>query len=328
MNKPVLLVTRRLPGPVLDEAARQFDLRLWERDEPIGDAFEEWALGCDAVLVMATDRLDKGRLQSLATHARAVATYSVGYEHIDVDAATACGLPVFNTPDVLSDAVAEIAMFLILAAARDTSAAEATLRSGRWGPWSPTRFLGAQLTDRRLGVFGMGRIGRAVAQRAAGFGLRIHYHNRSEVTDAGGAVYHATLGSLLQVSDVLCVCAPSTPQTCGVLDAKRLALLPEGAIFVNIARGDLVHEPALIEALASGRMRAAGLDVYRNEPAIDPRFLALPRATLLPHIGSATEEARIAMGLIALRALVRCLQEAQASDNCLNPATLQERRRS
>lgn len=326
MSKPLLLVTRRLPAPVLEDAARDFELRLWERDEPIGDAFEAWASGCDALLVMANDRLDRIRLQSLASHARAIATYSVGHEHIDVGTATACGLPVFNTPDVLSDAVAEIALFLILAAARDTTAAEATLRAGQWGPWSPTRFLGAQLTGRRLGIFGMGRIGRAVAQRAAGFGLHIHYHNRSPVVDAPEATFHDTLESLLAVSDVLCVCAPSTPQTRGVLDAKRLALLPPGAIFVNVARGDLVDETALLEALSAGRLRAAGLDVFRNEPAIDPRFLALPRATLLPHIGSATEEARTAMGLIAVRSLARWLHEGQPSDNCLNPSTLQTRK--
>jgi lactate dehydrogenase-like 2-hydroxyacid dehydrogenase len=328
MKKPVLLVTRRLPAGVLEDAARTFELRQWEQDAPIGDAFDEWARGCDAVLVMATDRLDRARLQALAGHAQAVATYSVGHDHIDLAAATDCGLPVFNTPDVLSDAVAEIAMFLILAAARGTTAAEATLRGGQWGPWSPTRFLGKQLTGRRLGIYGMGRIGRAVADRAAGFGLRIHYHNRSPVQGCADATYHPTLESLLQVSDVLCVCAPSTPQTRGALDASRLALLPPGALFVNIARGDLVDEPALLDALASGRVHAAGLDVYRNEPAIDPRFAALPRATLLPHIGSATEEARTAMGLIAVQALSRWLLERQPSDNCLNPSTLRTRARA
>jgi len=328
MKKPVLLVTRRLPAAVLEDAVRTFELRQWEQDAPIGDAFDEWSRGCDAVLVMATDRLDRARLHALAGHAEAVATYSVGHDHIDLAATTSCGLPVFNTPDVLSDAVAEIAMFLILATARETTAAEATLRSGRWGPWSPTRFLGKQLTGRRLGIYGMGRIGCALADRAAGFGLRIHYHNRSPVQGRAGAVYHPTLESLLQVSDVLCVCAPSTSQTRGALDASRLGLLPPGALFVNVARGDLVDEPALLDALASGRMHAAGLDVYRNEPAIDPRFADLPRATLLPHIGSATEEARTAMGLIVVQALSRWLLERQPSDNCLNPSTLRMRERT
>jgi len=196
------------------------------------------------------------------------------------------------------------------------------------GPWSPTRFLGKQLTGRTLGVFGMGRIGRALAQRALGFGLQVHYHNRSPLPANGNdsqLTYHPTLESLLEFSDVFCVCAPSTPQTRGMLDAHRLGLLPPGAIFVNIARGDLVDEDALIEAIAAGRIGAAGLDVYRNEPRIDPRFLKLPHTTLLPHIGSATTEARTAMGFIILQALDRWLREGQPSDNCLNPSTLQRR---
>jgi lactate dehydrogenase-like 2-hydroxyacid dehydrogenase len=328
VTRPKLLVTRTLPQAVLEEAQRQFEVSLWPRDEPIGAEFDRQSRGRDAVLVMATDRLDRPRLQALARHARAVATYSVGYDHIDLDAATECGLPVFHTPDVLSDAVAETAMLLILSAARDASGAEALLRGGGWGPWSPTRFLGRQLTGRTLGVFGMGRIGRALAQRASGFGLQVHYHNRSPRPANGNdseLTYHPTLESLLEVSDVFCVCAPSTPQTRGLLDAHRLGLLPPGAIFVNIARGDLVDEDALIDAIAAGRIGAAGLDVYRNEPRIDPRFLKLRHTTLLPHIGSATTEARTAMGLIVLQALDRWLREGLPSDNCLNPSTLQRR---
>lgn len=323
MRRPTLLVTRQLPSGVLEEARQAFELRLWPRDEPIGDGLAGWARGCEAVLVMATDRLDGQRLQALAAGGvRAIGTYSVGYDHIDLDAATACGLPVFNTPEVLSDAVAEIAMFLILAAARGTTGREATLREGRWGPWSPIAFLGRQLTGLRLGIFGMGRIGRAIAQRATGFGMAIHYHNRTAAADAPALTYHASLPSLLRVSDVLCVAAPSTPQTRGVLDAQRLALLPPRAIFVNIARGGLVDEPALVAAVQSGRLHAAGLDVYCNEPAIDPRLRALPRTTLLPHIGSATEEARTGMGLIALRAIEGWLRRGEQPANCLNPSTL------
>jgi glyoxylate reductase len=327
MTRPRLLITRTLPQAVLAEAQRRFNVSQWPRDEPIGGAFDSWAQDCDAVLVMATDRLDRPRLQALAEHSRAVGTYSVGHDHIDLDAATALGLPVFHTPDVLSDAVAETAMLLILSAARDASAAEALLRAGGWGPWSPTRFLGRQLTGLTLGVFGMGRIGLALAERARGFGLQVHYHKRSPLKDHNDArlTYHPTLEALLNVSDVFCVCAPSTPETRGVLDARRLGLLPAGAIFVNIARGDLVDEDALIEAVTAGRIGGAGLDVFCNEPQIDPRFLKLPRTTLLPHIGSATDEARSAMGLVALKALDRWLRERQPSSNCLNPATLGSR---
>jgi lactate dehydrogenase-like 2-hydroxyacid dehydrogenase len=324
MTKPRLLITRTLPESVLAQARRLFDVLLWPHDEPIGAAFDTWSPGCDAVLVMATDRLDRPRLRALAQHARAVGTYSVGHDHIDLEAATDCGLPVFHTPDVLSDAVAETAMLLILSAARDASAAEAVLRGGGWGPWSPTRFLGRQLTGLTLGVFGMGRIGLALAVRARGFGLQVHYHNRSPLADRDDArlTYHPTLEALLTVSDVFCVCAPSTAQTRGMLDGRRLGLLPVGALFVNIARGDLVDEDALIEAVTAGRIGGTGLDVFRNEPLIDPRFLKLPRTTLLPHIGSATTEARTAMGLVALKALDHWLSERQPSPNCLNPATL------
>ncbi|WP_219214209.1 2-hydroxyacid dehydrogenase [Variovorax boronicumulans] len=327
MKRPRLLLTRALPELVLLEAERRFELRLWPEDAPIAAAFDRWARDCDAVLVMATDRLDRGRLRALAGKVRAVATCSVGHDHIDLAAATDYGLPVFHTPDVLSDAVAETAMLLILAAARDATAAEAVLRGGRWGPWSPTRFLGRQLPGRTLGIFGMGRIGLALARRARGFGMQLHYHNRSALPagDAQGLHYHATLESLLAASDVLCVCAPSTPQTRGVLDARRLALLPRGALFVNIARGDLVDESALIEAIESGQVGGAGLDVYRNEPQIDSRFLQLPRTTLLPHIGSATIEARTAMGMLALEALTRWLVDGVPPENCLNPSTLRER---
>lgn len=322
MKPPRLLVTRTLPEPVLVRARQKFELKLWPHDEPIAGELPGWAEASDALLVMSTDRIDAAVLDRLWPRLKALATYSVGYDHIDLHTATQRGIPVFHTPDVLSDAVAEIAMLLILAAARDAYRAEAMLRSGAWGPWSPTRFLGRQLTGRRLGIYGMGRIGLGIAERARAFGLQVHYHNRSRNKDAGAFTYHDSLESLLRASDVFCVCAPSTAETRGAINRDRLALLPPGAVFVNIARGDLVDEDALIAALQDGRVAAAGLDVYRNEPRIDPRFLALPHATLLPHIGSATEEARVAMGFLALEALEQWLLEGRAPANCLNPAAL------
>lgn len=313
-----LLITRTLPEPVLQAARATFDVALWPHDEPIGAQLLPRSQGCDGLLVMATDRLDAATLQRLPPSVRAIATYSVGHEHIDLDAATKCGIAIFNTPDVLSDAVAETAMLLILSAARDASTAEATLRGGRWGPWSPTRFLGMQLTGRRLGIYGMGRIGLGIAQRAQAFGMKVHYHNRSVHPDASGFTYHATLESLMAHSDVFCVCAPSTPQTRGAIHADRLALLPRGAVFINIARGDLVDEDALIDAITTGQVGAAGLDVYRSEPAIDPRFLQLPRTTLLPHIGSATHDARNGMGRLAVDALKSFLLDCGRPTHCLN----------
>ncbi|WP_439590093.1 2-hydroxyacid dehydrogenase [Hydrogenophaga sp.] len=319
MNHPALLITRRLPEPVLALARAAFDVKLWPHDEPIGVQLLPWAQGCHALLVMATDRLDAALWQQLPPTVQAVSTYSVGHDHIDLTAATARGVPVFNTPDVLSDAVAETALLLMLSAARDASAAETTLRERRWGPWSPTRFLGRQLTGQRLGIYGMGRIGLGIAQRALGFGMQVQYHNRTVHPDANGFVYHPSLESLMAHSDVFCVCAPSTPQTRGAINAERLALLPHGAVFVNIARGDLIDEDALIEAITSGQVGAAGLDVYRNEPTIDPRFLELPRTTLLPHIGSATHDARNGMGRLAVEALQAFLLNQQRPANCLNP---------
>lgn len=319
MSRPTVLVTRELPAPVLQQARAAFELKLWPHDEPIGAQLLPWAQGCEGLLVMATDRLDAVTLQQLPPSVRALSTYSVGHDHIDLDTATRRGIPVFNTPDVLSDAVAETALLLMLSAARDAATAEATLRGGGWGPWSPTRFLGQQLTGRRLGLYGMGRIGLGIARRAQGFGLQVHYHNRTVHPCATGFTYHASLDALMAHSDVFCVCAPSTPQTRGAITAARLALLPRGAVFVNIARGDLVDEDALIDAIASGQVGGAGLDVYRNEPELDPRFLQLSRTTLLPHIGSATHEARNGMGRLAVEALQGVLLDGVRPAHCLNP---------
>ena len=322
--KPPLLITRRLPEAVHVHAEKFFDVTLWPEDRPIGTAFDTWSAGKQAILLMATDRLDAERLARLRTHVRALATYSVGYDHIDLAAASRLKLPVFFTPDVLSDAVAEIAMYLIIAAARDTRSAENILRDNRWGPWSPTAFLGRQVGGRRLGIYGMGRIGQAIAKRARGFDLSIHYHNRTRLPPdrEHAAQYHATLDDLMRVSDVFCVAAPSTADTRQSVNRARIALLPRGSIFTNIARGDLVDEDALIEALGNGHIGAAGLDVYAREPNIDPRFKSLPNATLLPHIGSAAIETRIEMGLVAVNALARFILDGEKPVNCLNPDVL------
>jgi len=314
-----ILVTRVLPEPVMALARERFDVSVWPHDRPIGNELATWATGSQALLVMTTDRIDRSVLEPLCPQLRAIATYSVGHEHLDLVAAEALNLPVFHTPDVLSDAVAEVALLLMLAACRDARAAEDVLRNGQWGPWSPTRFLGRELKGRRLGIFGLGRIGRAIADRAAGFGLQIHYHNRSALERADGWRYHDSVESLLSISDIFCVAVPSTELTRGILNPQRLELLPRGAVFVNIARGDIVDEGALIDAIQSGRIGAAGLDVFCNEPGIDSRFRTLPRTTLLPHIGSASEEARVEMGRLAVEALDSWLNHGRVPANCLNP---------
>ncbi|MCA1939927.1 MAG: D-glycerate dehydrogenase, partial [Caenispirillum bisanense] len=235
---------------------------------------------------------------------RAVATFSVGYDHIDVAAARARGLIVTNTPDVLTEATADIALLCLLGAARRAWEAESLLRAGQWTGWTPTQLLGIHPGGKRLGILGMGRIGMAVARRAAAFGMRLHYHKRSRLPAAEeaalGLTYHATAEDLLRVSDFLSVHMPGSPENRHFLNADRLALLPEGAVVVNTARGTVVDDAALIAALKSGRVAAAGLDVFDGEPAVNPGYLGLPNAFLLPHLGSATLETRCAMGFRAL----------------------------
>lgn len=316
---PRLLITRRVPAEVIEHARGRFTTQVWNDDRPLGDLFVDRAKGYDALMIMANDRFDAVAIDALRPTLRAVATYSVGHEHIDLAAATRAGLPVCNAPDALNEAVAEIALYLILAAARRTRRAEHALRTGDWPPWSPSFMVGMQLTGKRLGIYGMGAIGREIAVRARAFGMAIHYFNRQRLAPEleQRATYHATLESLLGVSEVLCVAAPSTPQTRSSLDRARLLLLPPGAIVVNIARGDLIDEDALIELVRQDRLGPVGLDVFRNEPRIDPRLKDLPEAVLLPHIGSATTQARIAMGLRALQGLEQHFCGA-LPENCLN----------
>jgi glyoxylate reductase len=234
-------------------------------------------------------------------------------------AARAAGIKVLHTPDVLSDACAEIAMLLLLNACRRGFEADRMVRSNSWPGWGPTQLLGLGLTGRRLGIFGMGRIGRAIATRAKGFGLEIHYHNRSRLTAdlENGATYHETVESLLATSDIFLIAAPGRPELKGFLDHARIALMPEGGVVINISRGDLINDDALIEALQSGRLFAAGLDVFANEPNIDPRYRALDNTFLSPHIGSATHETRDAMGWLLIHG-IETLAKGDVPSNLLS----------
>jgi len=302
-SKPTVLVTRRLPERVEARLARDFDARLNAADELLGpDGMIAAAKGADAILPCPTELFGAEIIGRLPESVKIVACYSVGVDHVDLAAAGARGLAITNTPGVLSDATAEIAMLVMLGAARRASEGEALVRSGAWDAFSPTFMLGTQLTGKRLGILGMGGIGRGVAARARGFGMEIHYHNRSRLDPPAleeGATYHATLEALLAVSDVLSVNCPASPETHHLIDAAAIDRLPEGAILVNTARGNIVETGALIAALKSGRLRAAGLDVYENEPAIDPAFRELKNTFLMPHAGSATLETREAMGFKA-----------------------------
>ena len=302
-----LLVTRQLPAALMDRARIRYEAWVNPLDRAL-TAEELRGVAAahrpDVLLATATDRIDAGQIAALPGRTRTVATLSVGHDHIDLDAARRRGISaVLHTPDVLSDAVAEMAVLLLLAAARRAHEGAALIYEDRWQGWSPTQLLGRDVTGGRLGMLGMGRIGRTVARRLArGFEMEIHYHNRSrlapEVED--GATYHADAAALLAVSGFLVLAAPSTPQTKGFLNAERIARLPRGAIVVNIARGDLVDDEALIAALREGRVGAAGLDVFNGEPRIHPGYRTLPNVFLQPHQGSSTIGTRVRMGEVLL----------------------------
>lgn len=298
-----LLVTRRFPPDVLVRAERDYACTLnpddtaWQGDELVARAQDH-----DAILCSSSNKFTADVVAALPQEVRMLATFSVGFEHIDTDACQSRGIVVSNTPDVLSDATADVAMLHILAASRRAGEADRMVRADAWPGWTPTQLLGQGLQGKRLGILGMGGIGRAVAARARAFGMEIHYHNRSRLTPdlEQGATYHATPEQLLAQSQFLTLNCPMSAAMKHFLDARRIALLPEGAVVVNTARGGLIDDTALIAALKSGRLFAAGLDVYEGEPKINPGYRELDNVFLTPHMGSATVETRNAMGFKAL----------------------------
>lgn len=301
--KPKVFVTRRLPDNVEARLKRDYEPRLNADDHlPGADEVVEGCKGADALLPCPTDKITADVIERLDPSVKAIATFSVGYEHIDVGAAKKRGIVVTNTPDVLTDATADIAMLLILGAARRAWEGECMVRQATWGAWAPTGMLGVQVTGSRLGIMGMGRIGQAVARRARGFEMEVHYHNRSRLPadQEHGATFHGDLDSLLAVSNILSIHCPSTAETRKSINAETLAKLPDGAIVVNTARGNVVDDEALIAALKSGKLFAAGIDVYDGEPNIHPGYRELDNAFLLPHLGSATHATRDGMGFKAL----------------------------
>ena len=303
MSKPILVITRRLPPAVEARAGRDYDARLNASDAPVtGADVLARADGAAAILCCPAERLDAATIAALPASVRVLGTFSVGHDHIDLPAARARGLPVVNTPDVLSVATAECAMLLILAAARRAGEGERLVRSGGWTGWTPTQLLGTQVSGRRLGIFGMGRIGRELARMARAFGMAVHYRNRDRLPPEheAGATFHAADESFLAECDVLSLHAPGSGGTHHWLNAERIALMPPGAVVANAARGTLVDDAALIAALRSGHVAAAGLDVYEGEPRLHPDYLALQNVVLLPHLGSATRETRDAMGMAVL----------------------------
>lgn len=298
-----LVISRRLPPQVEARAQDTYDAVLNADDRPLSpDDMVKLCAGADAFLPCVADPLRADLIKALPESIRIIANFGVGTDHIDLSAAAAQGMVVTNTPGVLTDATADLTLLLILGAVRRAAEGMAQLREGTWPGWSPMHLLGQSLQGKRLGIVGMGRIGQAVATRARAFGMEVHYHNRRQLeqTCEGGATYHDTLEGLLAVSDVLSLHCAATAETRGLIDAAALAALPKEAVLINAARGDVVEDDAAIAALTEGRLSAAGLDVFRGEPRLDPRYLTLPNAFLLPHLGSATVEARTAMGMKAL----------------------------
>ena len=305
---PKVFATRLMPEDVEARFRSEFDALPNETDAPMDtDAIVTGAQGCRAIICSPTEKMDAETIAALPKSVEILATFSVGCDHIDLAAAKARGLIVTNTPDVLTDATADTTILCLLGAARMAQDAEATLRAGKWGRWAPRDMLGVHMSGKRLGIVGMGRIGQAVARRAKGFDMTVLYHNRRQLegSDDQGATFYAKAEDMLPLCDFLALTCPLTEDTKHWLNAERIALLPDRAIVANTARGPVVVDDALIDALKSGKVFATGLDVFTGEPKLDPRYLDLPNAFLLPHIGSATMETRNDMGF-------RCLDNLAA----------------
>ena len=316
--KPRLIVSRQIPQAVAERIRAEFDCpwpegRDMTADEAVAALAETRA---DALMLTSHLKFGADMIARLPASVKIAATCSVGYEHIDVAAAQARGLPVTNTPDVLTDCTADLTFLLILGACRRAHEYEAVMRAGWRRGFGLGEMLGLRVSGKRLGILGLGRIGQAVAQRARGFGMQVLYCNprRLPAEQEQGATYFANFEDMLPHCDILSLHARSGPDTLNIMNAKTFGLLPKGAVFVNAARGNLVDESALLAALETGHLFAAGLDVFHNEPNFDLRFAALPNTFLFPHMGSATVETRTAMGMRALDNIAAVLAGKPAID--------------
>lgn len=307
--RPRVILTRRWPHAVEAELAKHFDVGLNLDDVPMSaEQLKAAFIAADAVCPTVTDAIDSELLSSPGVRARLIANFGVGFNHIDTDAAKAAGIAVTNTPGVLTDCTADLAMTLILMTARRAGEGERQLRAGQWSGWRPTHLLGTRVTGKTLGIIGAGRIGLATAARAHhGFGMKILLHSRSAVDVATRQSLDAHLCSLeelLEGADCVSLHCPSLPETRHLINAAALERMPPQAILINTARGDVVDEAALVEALATGVIGGAGLDVYEREPMVSSGLLELPNVVLLPHLGSGSEETRVAMGMCAVENLI------------------------
>ena len=297
-----ILITRKLIKESEDKASKTFDPIFNSNDELYSQTkVIEMSKGCDGILTSLTDKMDKQTIEKLPDTIKIISNFAVGFGNIDLEAAKKKGIAVTNTPEVLSDATAEIGILLILGACRRASEGIESAREGGW-KWSADYLIGKQLTGSRLGILGMGRIGQKIAKIAKSLGMVIHYHNRSKLSQEKeqGAIYHENIKSLFSVSDVLSICCPATKETFHLMNEERFKLMKPSAFVINTARGDIIDEKALLKALEDKEIAGAGLDVFETEPNIPSQLKTLENVVSFPHLGSATIETRIAMGNTAI----------------------------
>ena len=311
-----ILITRRLLKSCEEKASKIFEANLNDNDELYSQSkIIEMSQGCDGILTSLTDKMDAETINKLPDSVKILSNFAVGFGNIDLEAAKKKGITVTNTPEVLTDATAEIGILLILGACRRASEGIESARESNW-KWSADYLIGKQLTGTRLGILGMGRIGQRIAKIAKSLGMIIHYHNRSKLSDEReqGATYHDNLKDLLSVSDVLSICCPASKETVDMINKETIEYLPKGAVVTNVARGDIVEDEALIDALNRRKVYAVGLDVYKNEPNLNSGYLKHKSAFILPHLGSATKETRTAMANLA----IDNIDEFFKTGNCKN----------
>jgi len=311
-----ILITRRLLKTSEEKASQIFDANINANDELYSQSkLIELSQGCDAILTSLTEKMDEDTINKLPDTIKVISNFAVGFGNIDLEAAKKRGIAVSNTPDVLTDATAEIAMLLILGAARRAPEGIEHAKNSDW-KWSADFLIGKQLTGARLGILGMGRIGRAVAKLSRPFGMEIHYHNRSKLTPEleEGAIYHENIESLFSVSDILAINCPATKETINIINKETLEYFPTGAIITNSARGDMIDDEAMLDALDRRKIYAVGLDVYKGEPNLNSGYLKHKSAFILPHLGSSTKQTRTAMGDLA----VDNIDEFFKTGNCKN----------
>jgi lactate dehydrogenase-like 2-hydroxyacid dehydrogenase len=318
--KPTLLITRRLPDRVLEAARARFDVTLRDRTDVLSaDELRAALRDYDAVLPTLGDRFQADVFADVsAPRAKALANFGVGYNHIDAEAAKAAGIAVTNTPGAVTDATADIAVSLILMTARRLGEGERILRAGKWEGWGPVQMLGTHVTGKRLGIIGLGRIGKAIAKRCYfGFDMEVVFFNRSKVDDPGLPARQVEMAEAM-AADFVVVAVPGGKATYHLIDANALKMMKKTGIFVNISRGDVVDETALIDALQSGQIAGAGLDVYEFEPKVPAALMAMENVTLLPHLGTACLEVRENMGMMAVANLIAHL-DGKVPPNLVNP---------